>query len=273
MKKLGIVGYGNMGSAIAQRLQEKYRIWAFDKDKNKIRNLAGINIAKDIGDLISKVEILILAVKPQDFDAFLAEVRGYSLECLLISIATGISTDYIANYLGKKKIIRVVPNLPSKIGKGMVCLCKGRYASQEDLELSQDLFANLGQTLVLNEDMMDAATAISGSGPGFLFDMAEDKDITQIKNYAESEFIISLAQAAQKLGFSLQQAELLARNTAAGSIALLEVSGLTPSELKRQVASKGGTTQAGLEVLHSGGSLEEAVKAAKRRAEELAKKE
>lgn len=271
MQKIGIIGFGNMGSAIAEQIKPKYQIWTFDKDKNKTKNLLDINIADNAVDILNKVDIVILAVKPQDFDAILNEIKDYIREKLVISIAAGITTGYIGKFLGKVRVIRVMPNMPARIGKGMSCICKGKFADKEDLNFVKDLFNNLGKTLILDEDMMDAATAISGSGPGYLYDWSEGKDTEEIKKYIKNIFTPSLTSAAQDIGFTPEQAKILAETTSEGSIVFLEKTKLSPCELKRQITSKGGTTEAALEVLHKGGSLADAVKAAVRRARELSK--
>ncbi|MBM3248501.1 MAG: pyrroline-5-carboxylate reductase [Candidatus Omnitrophica bacterium] len=270
--KIGIIGCGNMGRAIFERLKkDDYSLLVFDKDANKTKDLSGANVAKNIPDLLNKSEAIILAIKPQDFEGILKEIKNHLKDKPVISIAAGITTAYIQKILGKVKVIRVMPNMPAKIGKGMSCLCKGQFASEEDLNFAKSLFDNLGETLVLNEDMMDAATAISGSGPGYLYDWAEGKDPKEIKNYAAA-FTASLTKSAESIGFSILQAEILAKVTTEGSIAYLEKTEFSASEAKKQVVSKGGTTEAALEVLHKGGSLEEAVQAALKRARELSKR-
>lgn len=269
MQEIGIIGFGNMGSAIAGRLKADYRIFVFDKDKNKTNNLSDIKVARDTLDLINAVDIVILAVKPQDFNNLLEEIKRQAKEKLFISIAAGITTSYIEKYLGKARVIRAMPNMPARIGKGMTCLSKGRFAIEEDLNFTKQLFSRLGQTLILHEEMMDQATAISGSGPGYLYDWSVGRNIEEVKKYAQDIFIPSLTASAKAIGFFPEEANILARVTAEGSIVFLEKSNLSPSELKKQVASKGGTTEAALEVLHKGGSLEEAVKAALSRAKEL----
>lgn len=269
MQEIGIIGFGNMGSAIAERIKAKYSVWVFDKDKNKTIGLSGINIVENILRLLSKVSVVIFAVKPQDFNQVLEEIKRQAKGKLFISIAAGITTSYIEKYLGTVRIVRTMPNMPARIGQGMICLCKGKFATEGDLNFTQQLFDNLGQTLVLKEDMLDEATAISGSGPGYLYDWSEGKDIEEIKKYAQDIFMPSLAASARAIGFTVEQANLLARVTAEGSIAFLEKSNLLPAQLKKQITSKGGTTEAALEVLHKGGSLEEAVKAALNRAKEL----
>jgi pyrroline-5-carboxylate reductase len=271
--KIGIIGFGNMGSAIGQRLKLRYQIYAFDKDRNKTQNLSDINVVDNVIALVNIAETVILAVKPQDFDSVLRQIKGYVQDKLIVSIAAGIPTGYIEKRLNEAKVVRVMPNLPSKIGRGMSCLSKGRLASGQDLNFTEQLFKNLGETISLSEDMMDAATAISGSGPGYNYYLNEGKTLEEIKKYTEDSFIPSLTASAQKLGFSPEQAKILAVTTGIGSVVFLEETKLSPAEAKKQVASKGGTTEAGLEVLQKKGSLDEATLAAKKRAEELSKKE
>ncbi len=269
-KNIGIIGCGNMGRAIFERLKDEYSLLVFDKDIAKTKDLPGVNVSKSITDLLNKSEAIILAIKPQDFESLLKEIKNNLKDRLVISIAAGITMEYIQKILGNVKVIRVMPNMPAKIGKGMSCLCKGQFASEE-LGFAKSLFDELGETLILKEDMMDAATAISGSGPGYLYDWAEGKDLKEIKNYAAT-FAKTLTASAESIGFSMLQAEILAKITTEGSIAYLEKTKLSPSEAKKQVVSKGGTTEAALEVLHNGGSLEEAVKAALKRAKELSRR-
>lgn len=275
-RTVGIIGFGNMGSAIAEQLKLDYQIMAFDKDKNKIKHLLSINVADNNGDLVNKVDTVILAVKPQDFDAVLNEIKDLVNERLIISIAAGITASYIEECLGKVRVIRVMPNLPARIGKGMICLCKGKFATEKDLNFTKQVFDNLGQILILNEDMMDKATAISGSGPGYYYDLIQIQKINpnnkiELMKFEEDSFIPSLCASAERIGFTSEQAKILAKNTAEGSRALLEVTHLSPRELFEQIASKGGTTASASEVLHRGGNLEEAVKAALKRAKELSK--
>ncbi|MFC1754332.1 pyrroline-5-carboxylate reductase family protein [Thermoproteota archaeon] len=165
-----------------------------------------------------------------------------------------------------------MPNMPARIGQAMTCLCKGKFATDDDLKITKDLFDNLGKTLVLDESMLDAATAISGSGPGYFYDQIEASNIDINDKGSVDKFSMNFCDAAMSLGFELKQAELLAATTTNGSLALLKMSNSSPGELKAQITSKGGTTAAGLDVLHKGGSLEGAVKAAVKRAGELSKK-
>jgi pyrroline-5-carboxylate reductase len=271
-KVIGIIGWGNMGSVIGYQLKSKYAILAFDKDSSKTKNISDVNVADNTEDLVNRVDVVILAIKPQDFDTVLVQIEKYVKGKLIISIAAGISTGYIENQLGQTRIIRVMPNLPVKVKKGMICLCKGKFAADEDLNFAQDIFNSLGQTILIEESMMDAATAISGSGPGYFYDLIQEREETTWGDYASKEFIPALSSVAQTIGFTQDQARILAVATAEGSIALLKETGLSPGVLRQQVTSKGGTTEAGLRALHSTHSLGEAVKAALKRAGELSLK-
>lgn len=276
--KIGVIGFGNMGQAIAQGLKAKYSLIVFDKDSNKTKKISKIKVTDDINDLIGLANTLILAVKPQDFDSVLEQLAGKVSSKLIVSIAAGISTGYIEKALGGAKVIRVMPNLPAKIGQGMSCLAKGRLATKNDLIFVKSLFKRLGETLVIKETMMNAATAVSGSGPGFFYNFLVSENINSEniskKNSTKviKNFTPFLVKAACVVGFSLKEAKILANATILGSFNLLKKSKLEPADLRQQVASPGGTTQAGLNVLAGGRSLSDAVKAAKERAQELSKK-
>ncbi len=273
---IGVIGYGNMGQAIARHLESAYKIYVFDKDKAKLTGLSDEDTALDIADLLNKVDVVILAVKPQDFEAVLNEMKRDIKSKLIISIAAGITIRYIESIIDVAKVVRAMPNIAVKTGNGVTCLSKGEFVSEDDFDFAENLFDYLGETIRIEEKMMNAATAVSGSGPGFCFDMCEsmgiDADnIDEFKRYVRENFVPLLKSAAQSVGFSLSEAEFLSVNTGNGCSSLLMETKLSVSELKRQVTSKGGTTEAGLEVLHKGGSLEDAVKAAKKRAEELSR--
>lgn len=262
-----------MGRAIAERINKKYDVFIYDKDKDKLKGISRVKVAKDNIDLVKQAEVIIFAVKPQDFEALLSEIKMCASDKLVISIAAGISTFSIEEALGKVRVIRVMPNLTAKIGKGVSCLCKGRFSSAQDLKFALRLFKLLGTTFVFAEDMMNAATAISGSGPGFWGYAMENKPEKEWRWHSKNVFIPKFSKAAEGLGFSKKEAKKLASATTWASLVTVESCHISPEELKSQVASRGGTTEAGLEVLEKGGSLDEAVRAATRRAEELSKKE
>jgi len=270
---LGIIGYGNMGMAIAERLKADYALTVFDKDKDKLIAAKGVSVAKNISELLSRSDSLILAVKPQDFDPVLRELKGKVEDTLVISIAAGISTARIEKALGDVRLIRVMPNLGAKIGESVTCICKGRFADDSDLEFADELFGRIGCTRNIDESMMDAATAISGSGPGYIFDYL-DKEKIDPKNIPEhTRFTLRmrLEKAAEAVGFDREDAVYLATNTANACMIVVAKVGIPAAQLRDQVASKGGTTEAGLAVINKGGTWEEAAQAALKRAKELSK--
>lgn len=259
-KKIGIIGFGNMGSSIAEQLKSDYQIFIFDKEPVKTKDTLGVTVVDSVVSLVNRVDIIILSIKPQDFDALLSEIKFQVKDKLIISIAAGITTKHIEEVLGAVEVIRVMPNMPLRVGSGITCLTQGKFASQEDMDYAQDLFEYMGETLCIEENMMNAATAVSGSGPAY---------VCHFINSNKADFLRDFETAAKGIGFSAPDAKALVKSTYEGTISFLNKTKITPEELIKQVTSKGGTTEAAFLVLNRGGSLSEAIKAACRRAEEL----
>ena len=274
-EKLGIIGFGNMGRAMAEQLASHYRIAVFDKDENKTSAQKGIIVARNLINLVEKAEVLILAVKPQDLDPVLKAIRNYVKDKLIVSIAAGISTKHLEKMLGEVRVVRAMPNIGVKIAESVTCLSRGSFASDEDLRLAQELFYYLGVTRVTEEKMINAATAISGSGPAYIFYFLEQNylDPNNIPEHARRDMIKRLAQAAENLGFNHEDAMFLAVNTVNTSLSLLKKTKSAPAELRTQVTSKGGTTEAALAVLRKSDSWDDAARAALKRAEDLARRD
>jgi len=276
-KKIGIVGYGNMGSAIAENIKSAYEVFVFDKDSSKLQQAQGISFSKDIRDLINSVDIVVLAVKPQDFDPVLKEIKGLTEGKIFVTIAAGVTANYIEKQLGKIKVVRAMPNLGVITGKSMTCICKGKFAGKEDFDLAKELFMHVGKVREVDESKMNAVTAVSGSGPGYYFNeiVKRPDDYARDKNKFIKEFETSLAEAAREIGLDEEMSLLLARETVILSDVTFEIvkkiDNSGAEQLRDKVTSKGGTTEAGLKVINSGGSLADAVKAALKRAEELSK--
>ncbi len=257
-----IIGGGNMGAAILSKIQKQYKVIVCEKDSARVKVLKSRYKAKvaDLKEAITKSSIVILAVKPQDFDTILSEVSQFiSKKHLVISIAAGITTLYIEKRLRQGiRVVRTMPNLPAQIGEAMTGICKGQHATKADLKTASIVFNHVGKTLIVDEPWIDAITAVSGSGPAYVF-----------------LFIECYMKAAMSLGFSLEQSKLLIFQTIWGSLELLEKLGEKPSDLRAKVTSKGGTTQAAMDVFTSDYRLEEifqkALEAARDRAKELAK--
>jgi pyrroline-5-carboxylate reductase len=274
-KRLGVVGFGNMGSSIALGVRSFFEVCVFDKDKRKLSDKQGLKSENLLEDLINNSYAVILAVKPQDFDMLLNEIKPFVKDKLIISIAAGITTGYIEKALREARVVRAMPNIAVKISAAETSLAKGRSAKDEDLSFAKELFGLLGKVWVLKEEMVDAATAISGSGPAYIYyDMeANNLDALHLPVERKNEYIQRLKQAALKVGFDPKMAFDLAICTVASSIELLVRTGSTALGLRKMITSAGGTTEAAVKVLSMNGSWAEAALAARKRAQELSKQE
>ena len=210
--------------------------------------------------IVNENQTVILAVKPQNYREVLDEHQAnIHPNAMVVSILAGISIDALQNALTGRRIVRAMPNTPATIRQGLTALCAGEDISNSHKSFATNLMQAVGEVVwVENEAMIDAVTAVSGSGPAYLF-----------------HFVEALTAAAIDVGFAPDLAETFARKTIIGSAALLESSGENAAQLRENVTSKGGTTQAALEVLMADPGLQsivlEAVKAAKKRSEELSK--
>jgi pyrroline-5-carboxylate reductase len=166
-----------------------------------------------------------------------------------------------------------MPNIAALVGESMSCLSKRFSARDEDLKLAEELFAHIGKTIIMEESRINAVTAISGSGPAYIADLFVKESLLAGEIPPEKKKDISerLTNAALKLGFNMTAAKLLVDQPVEGTFKLMKI--IPAQELKKQVTSKGGTTEAALKVIHDGGSWDDAALAALKRAEELSKKE
>lgn len=278
-KRIGIIGLGNMGSAIAKRLiADKHEVYGFDKDKAKLQDIDCIKAADTLPELLSNTDIILLAVKPQDFGQLLAEMKGRNdLENkVIISIAAGVTTSIIEEALGelKVRIVRVMPNLFAASGDGVCGICKGKYATEEDLSTIQSLLECLGKVIVVTEDKMDEVTAVSGSGPGYLCYLVKDDEPSKRIEHLDRIIPFYEKKVAIECGFSQEEIKIVATDTANTlKKYLIEHPDEAPKDFCDKVTSKGGTTEAAIDVLKNKGesALGEAIKAAKEKAKELAK--
>ena len=278
--KVGVVGFGNMGSAIAAKFAANgHELYVFDKDKNRLQEANCANFVTGLPGLLSNADVIILAIKPQDFSTALKELKESKKlgNKLMVSIAAGITTAIIEEFLGpvEVKVIRVMPNLFVASGNGVCGICKGRYATEDNLLSIKGLLECLGQVIQVNEDKMDAVTAVSGSGPGYLCHLVKD-DVSSERIEHLREIIPLYEKAASKLGFSPDEVKIVATGTAASVVQYLESH--TEDEAPRvfcdKVTSEGGTTGAAISVLKNKGekALIEAIEAAEEKAKEIAAK-
>jgi pyrroline-5-carboxylate reductase len=268
MRTIGFVGAGNMARALGGGLRGAAdfdggapRLLAIDPEAAALERFTaetGGTAAADLAELLAAADVIVLAVKPQVLPAVLTQVRPLlAARHLIVSIAAGITLRALARGLGEgARIVRAMPNTPALIRQGITVVVAGGAAGNEDVALAESLFRAAGDVVrVDDERLLDAVTAVSGSGPGFLFAYAE-----------------AMLAAAQAVGLPGDLAVRLVRQTLLGSARLWIESGETPEKLRAMVTSPGGTTQAGLAALESRGfaaALRAAIEAATRRSQEL----
>ncbi|MDP8263877.1 MAG: pyrroline-5-carboxylate reductase [Candidatus Aceula lacicola] len=262
MKKIGIIGCGNMGGAILAGARRKFSIVVSETCHTRQKYLKKVYrvTAKSLKDLLKACDVVVLAVKPQNIDDVLKQFEGLALNRkLFISIAAGITTNYLEKRIGGKiHVVRAMPNLPAKIQKGVTAICKGKNSSSNDLKVASSIFNTVGKTIVVKENLIDSVTAVSGSGPGYIY-----------------LFIEEMIKAAKALGLSDKIATDLVIQSFDGSIELLRNSTDSAQTLRKKVTSKGGTTQAAIDVFLKKKIdviFKQALKAAQRRSKELSRR-
>ncbi len=263
--KIGIIGGGNMGRAIIRGLAESLsssKITAWDADSNcreSLENDLQVTIAQDNRELATDCDIIILAVKPQIITPVVTEIADILTDNkLLISIAAGVPCERLEKPLSNRvPTIRIMPNTPALINRGISAIAAGRDAGEEHLAITQKIFSCLGETVIVPESSMDMVTAVSGSGPAYVFLVIE-----------------ALLDAAVGIGMNRELARTLVIETILGSTELVKETGKQPMELKDMVTSPGGTTIAGLAELEKNGlrqAFNAALASACQRSQELGK--
>ena len=264
-RKMAVIGGGKMGSVIIHGIVSRALISARDvtvSDVAKARLVElseryGVQTTEDNATAVRWSDIVILAVKPQTMAEVLSELSGIIDETkVVISIAAGISTHFIESRLSKGvRVIRVMPNTPALIGEGISAISAGAHATAGDLSLARAVFSSVGMTVDVREDLMDAVTGLSGSGPAYAFVIIE-----------------ALTDAGVQMGLSRDVSLLLSAQTILGAARLCLQGDKHPAELKDMVTSPGGTTIAGLRALEEGklrATLMAAVEAATQRSRQL----
>jgi pyrroline-5-carboxylate reductase len=270
--KITFIGGGNMATALVSGLsnsgtehdvlvvepfaEQRQKLMALFAEKNaKLR----FTVLSEIDSSCAHSEVIVLAVKPQQMSTACETLGKYNPKGLLLSIAAGTRISSIQQWVGKgSKVVRAMPNTPATLGLGISGLVGSDNTSESDRQAAHTIMKAAGEVLWVNsEAMIDAVTAVSGSGPGYVFYLME-----------------AMQAGAQVQGFTAEQAKLLTEHTFAGASQLALRSGVAFGTLRDQVTSKGGTTFAGLEALRKDNvaqAMVDAIKAAKDRAEELGK--
>lgn len=268
MNTIGFIGAGNMAGALLKGLLETQRYTAramlvsdtLPAQLRKVKRVYGVEGVRNNTRLVQNAHTVVLAVKPQTLDHVLAEIQPHvTNKHLFISIVAGVPLARLETGLGDAaRVIRVMPNTPALLAKGMAVVTRGKNATAKDEKLALSLFRGVGEaTSVKDEGLMDAVTGLSGSGPAYVYLFAE-----------------ALIAGGTQVGLPAKLATQLALQTLSGAAAMLQESGHSPQRLREMVSSPGGTTLAGLARLHKGRfthTVVAGIEAATRRSRELGK--
>lgn len=260
---VAFVGGGNMAQALIGGLRKRgiagETILVIDPGeaaRTALQAGFGVRTLAVAGDGLTGASLVVWAVKPQSFMAAAAPCRPFVGDALHLSVMAGIRSGTIAGAVGSERIVRAMPNTPALIGQGIAALFARAGVDAAERARVESVLAPSGELMwVSQEDELDAVTALSGSGPAYVFYVIE-----------------AMVEAAQQMGLTAEQGRRLALATLAGSTALAAASPESPATLREQVTSKGGTTHAALSVLeahHVKGRIIAAIDAARQRAREL----
>jgi pyrroline-5-carboxylate reductase len=268
MKKIGFVGAGNMAEALVKGLLTsgvftKEQIILSDVVQERLHLMAslyGVNTTLKNKEVVRYSDLIVLALKPSMIDRVAGEIKGIlTPKNVLISIAAGITTSFISRVIKKRiKIVRVMPNTPALVLTGASVLYFNPLINPREKDRIKQIFESVGTVdIVEHEELLDAVTGLSGSGPAYV-----------------AMFIEALSDGGVKMGLSKNLALRLASQTVYGTAKMVLEAGLHPAEFKDKVSSPGGTTIEGIHELEVGGfrgSVISAVQAATRRSRELSK--
>lgn len=262
-KTISFLGAGKMAEALISGIlfagnAKADDITASDISKNRLEYLKrkfNIKTTTDNIEAVNNSEIIFISVKPQQSNGLLCEIEQFCENKLFISIMAGINLKSLENSLGNVRVVRVMPNTPALVGKGISAVAKGSRAKTADLETAKLLLLSVGQVIIVEENLMDAITALSGSGPAYFYWLTE-----------------VLSEVGENMGLTKDEAKDLANATFVGAADLLEKTEEDAQTLRKNVTSPGGTTEAALNFLKDKKAKEiimNAVKAAKEKSKEL----
>ena len=263
MDTIAFIGGGNMASAIVGGLIRQGAaagnfeiVEPFEDARTRLASEFGIHAKAEAGNALARCAVVVWAVKPQTFADAAKPVRAFAGDALHLSVAAGIPSASIARWLGTERVVRAMPNTPALVGQGMTGLFARGGADSADQALVAQLLAPTGELLwVDTEAALDAVTAMSGSGPAYVF-----------------YFIEAMTEAGVEMGLPPEQAQRLAIGTFTGASALARSATEPPSVLRERVTSKGGTTYAAITSMQQAdikAQFKTAIRAAQKRAAEL----
>ncbi|WP_027089998.1 pyrroline-5-carboxylate reductase [Thomasclavelia saccharogumia] len=255
MKKIGFIGMGNMASAIAGGIIksgfiEGQNVYAFDIDQTKLSKMNDeyqIQCCSSESELVDKVDLVVMAVKPNIVDGVIAKIKNNMINKAVISIVAGYNNDkYNELLLPATRHLTIMPNTPALVLNGMTLFEKENSLTKEELEFARAMFSSIGEVVILPGYQMKAGGSISGCGPAFVY-----------------MFIEAMADGGVSLGLPRDVAYKLASQTLIGSGMMQKETGLHPGILKDQVCSPGGITIKGVETLEENGFRNAVFKAIK----------
>ena len=261
---IGFIGGGNMASAIIGGLIKRQVpaetfevVEPFAEARERLQHDFGIAARAEASAALDRCAVLVWAVKPQTFAQAAKAVRGLAPDALHLSVAAGIPSDSIARWLGTERVVRAMPNTPALVGQGMTGLFARPAVAPEERKRVEQVLEATGELLWVDaESALDAVTAVSGSGPAYVF-----------------YFIEAMTEAGIELGLTPEQAHRLAVGTFSGASTLARDAHEPPAVLRERVTSKGGTTHAAISAMEADEvrtRFKAAIRAAHRRAGELA---
>ena len=232
-KKIGFIGAGNMGYPLlcgaVKCFGEEQALFrcAFEEENERVAKKTGVECATSLHDLVSRSSCVVLAIKPQFFEEVLSEISEDVFEGqIFISLAPGITTNYLSEKLGPKaKIIRTMPNTPAMVGEGLTVLCYGDGVTEEEKTVAKNIFQSVGTVQELEEKYLNSVIALTSSSPAYFFMMIE-----------------AMADGAVKAGLPRKISYEMAAQAMLGSAKMVLESGKHPGELKDMVCSPAGTT-------------------------------
>jgi len=262
MLTIGVIGAGQIGSAIARVLAEtgRYRVAASRRRIEKVKDLErlGVKLTRMNREVAEESDVIFVSVKPYKVPEVLNEISDLLRDKLLISVAAAISISKLEKLAPEARVVRAMPNIALRVKAGFIAYSRGSRVTDEDIKLVQELFSEMGYCMEVDESLIDAVTALSGSGPAYAAILVE-----------------AMAHAGLKVGLPRDLAYISSAYTIYGTAKMILDLELHPAMIKEMVLTPGGTTIEGIFYLEEGGiraAMMKAVEAATRRARELAEK-
>lgn len=242
MRTIGFIGAGNMAETIIAGLKERegmaketFSLTFYNRNEKRrqyVNDTYGINAASDNASLYEQADVVVLGVKPQQFSQVVETLQQSGVlkkKPLVISIMAGVPIAYIADELDNERVIRVMPNVAAQVKASMSAIACGEAITDEDAAFAESIFNSIGRTFLVSEEQLDAASAVNGCAPAFIFQIIE-----------------ACADALVALGIPRAMAYEISAQTMKGSASLVLESNEHPAVLKDKVTSPGGTTIAGV---------------------------